>query len=273
MRSPIRGTRARVSARRTCPRARDAYRARRLVARRHAVACVRRDGARGSRDRIGARRGRHAPRRSRELAARARARVAGGLAALGVAPGDAVAVQLPNWRETVVALPRDRAPRRRRGADPADPSRARARASSCDRRGARVALHPGTLSRLRPPRAARRRCARDAARRSRDVIVVRDDAGAAGMRALDDAAPAPRARPAPARRRTRRARRSTRRARPPTRRACCTRTRRCSPRRAASDRCTGSAPATRCSCRRRSRTSRASCTPCWCPRCSARARC
>jgi cyclohexanecarboxylate-CoA ligase len=31
-------------------------------------------------------------------------RVAGGLAALGVGPGDVVAVQLPNWTETVVAL-------------------------------------------------------------------------------------------------------------------------------------------------------------------------
>src|SRR5262249_58283267 len=37
------------------------------------------------------------------LAARAEA-VAGGLAALGVAPGDAVALQLPNWWETLVVL-------------------------------------------------------------------------------------------------------------------------------------------------------------------------
>src|SRR5262245_26495172 len=37
-----------------------------------------------------------------ELAARAE-RLAGGLAALGVGPGEAVAVQLPNWHETVLA--------------------------------------------------------------------------------------------------------------------------------------------------------------------------
>ena len=37
------------------------------------------------------------------LATRAEA-LAGALAALGVAPGDAVALQLPNWWETVVAL-------------------------------------------------------------------------------------------------------------------------------------------------------------------------
>src|SRR4029434_302557 len=39
----------------------------------------------------------------RDVAARAE-QVAGGLAALGIVAGDAVAVQLPNWWETIVAL-------------------------------------------------------------------------------------------------------------------------------------------------------------------------
>jgi len=39
----------------------------------------------------------------REVAARAET-VAGGLAALGISPGDVVAVQLPNWWETIVVL-------------------------------------------------------------------------------------------------------------------------------------------------------------------------
>jgi len=122
-----------------------------------------------------------------EVARRA-ATVAGGLATLGVSPGDAVAVQLPNWHETVVTL----LALARLGAVavPILPiQREREVAFILQRTSARVAFIPGQhrdcdhralLAGLRATAPA-----------LRDVIVVRDDAPA-GMRAFHDVTgPAP----------------------------------------------------------------------------------
>ena len=122
-----------------------------------------------------------------EVARRAGA-VAGGLAGLGVSPGDAVAVQLPNWHETVVTLLA--VARLGAVAVPILPiQRERELAFILQRTNARVAVVPGRyrdcdhralLARLRAALPAL-----DA------VVVVRDDA-LPGMRALDDVtAPAP----------------------------------------------------------------------------------
>ncbi len=122
----------------------------------------------------------------RDLAGRAGA-VAGGLAALGVSAGDAVAVQLPNWWETVAVLLA--AARLGAVAVPIPPiHRARELDFILRQTSARVAFIPGHH------RDCDHRELLDPLRRGlpalREVIVVRD-APASGMRAFTALAAAP----------------------------------------------------------------------------------
>ncbi len=121
-------------------------------------------------------------------------RVAGGLAALGVGPGDVVAVQLPNWTETVVAL----LAAARLGAVPTPILpilRRRELGFVLRASGARVLVVPGRYrdadhrvlaAELRPELPA-----------LEHVVVVRDEPGPSALAWAALAAAAPTTRPAP----------------------------------------------------------------------------
>ena len=248
----------------------DAYRARPALWRGETVwARVRRDGGAPAGDARRVVEGDTPPCVPRRSPPRAE-RLAGGLAALGIGAGRRRRLPAPELerrrssccsraaRLGAVANPilPDPPPR----ASSASSSRQSGRARRCSSRAATATATTASWS-----RALRAELPALDARRSSCATTP---APACARATRSPAAPPPRRRP-----------RDAERDRAPhlhlghdrrRRRASCTRTRRCSPRRGASARCTASAPATRCSCRRRSPTSRASCTRSWCRPSSAR---